>query len=62
MSEAKIVSNEITEKELVAETTQREISEARVVYKPGGAYNAVLFFCIRDMVSYTHTHIHTHNK
>ncbi len=50
LSEAKAVSNEITEKEVVASQTQAEIDGARVVYKPCGMFNAVLFFCIRDMV------------
>ena len=49
LSEAKIISNEIQDKEVVAEKTQKEIDDARVGYKPGGAYNAILFFCIRDM-------------
>jgi len=50
LSEAKTVSNDITEKEVVATQTQQEIDSARVVYKPCGMFNAVLFFCIRDMV------------
>lgn len=50
LSEAKIVSNDITEKEVVASQTQKEIDGARVGYKPCGMFNAVLFFCIRDMV------------
>ena len=49
LSEAKVVSNEIQDKEVVAEKTQKDIDEARTGYKPGGAYNAILFFCIRDM-------------
>ncbi|GFH07737.1 uncharacterized protein HaLaN_02580, partial [Haematococcus lacustris] len=49
LSEAKLVSNDITEKEVVAELTQAAIDEARVGFSPCGAYNAVLFFCIRDM-------------
>ena len=49
MSEAKIISNEIQDKEVIAERTQSEIDAARTGYKPGGAYNAILFFCIRDM-------------
>ena len=44
-----LVSNDIQDKEKVAEKTQQEIDEARVGYKPCGAYNAILFFCIRDM-------------
>ena len=43
------VSNEIQEKEVVAEQTQKEIDDARTGYKPCGSYNAILFFCIRDM-------------
>jgi dynein heavy chain len=43
------VSNEIQEKEVVAEQTRCEIEAARVGYRPCGAYNAVLFFCVRDM-------------
>jgi len=49
LSEAKLVSNEIQEKAVVAEQTRREIEAARVGYRPCGAYNAVLFFCVRDM-------------
>ena len=49
LSEAKVISNEIQDKEVVAEKTQKEIDDARTGYKPGGAYNAILFFCIRDM-------------
>ena len=49
LSEAKIISNEIQDKEVIAERTQSEIDAARTGYKPGGAYNAILFFCIRDM-------------
>ncbi|GMH41668.1 hypothetical protein BSKO_09578 [Bryopsis sp. KO-2023] len=51
LSEAKEVSNQIQEKEVVAEQTQKEIAEARTGYKPCGVYNAVLFFCIRDMAA-----------
>jgi dynein heavy chain, axonemal len=43
------VSNDIEEKQAVAEKTQVELDEARVHYTPCGTYNAVLFFCIRDM-------------
>ena len=50
LSEAKVVSNKITEKEVVASQTQKDIDGARVGYKPCGTFNAVLFFCIRDMV------------
>ena len=42
LSEAKIISNEIQDKEVIAERTQSEIDAARTGYKPGGAYNAIL--------------------
>jgi dynein heavy chain len=51
LSEAKIVSDEISEKQKVADETQVEIDEAREGYKPCGAYNAVLFFTIRDLAN-----------
>lgn len=37
--------------QVVAEETQKEIDEARTHYAPCGAFNAVLFFCIRDLAS-----------
>lgn len=49
LSEAKVVSNDIQEKQAVADQTQTQIDEARTGYAPAGAYNATLFFCIRDM-------------
>ena len=51
LKEAKIVSDEITEKQVVAEATQIEIDAAREGYKPCGAYNSVLFFTIRDLAN-----------
>ena len=51
LSEAKGVSVEISEKQKVADATQIEIDEAREGYKPCGAYNSVLFFCIRDLAN-----------
>eukprot|EP00955_Chlamydomonas_euryale_P021027 222754-Chlamydomonas_euryale.AAC.3 len=51
LSEAKTVSNEIQDKDAIAEATQKEIDNARTGYAPCGRYNAVLFFCIRDMAS-----------
>ena len=43
------MSNDIEEKQVVADETQKEIDEARTHYAPCGAYNNVLFFCIRDL-------------
>ncbi len=51
LSEAKAVSNEIQIKQEAAELTQKAIDEARTGYAPCGAFNATLFFCIRDMAA-----------
>jgi len=51
LSEAKVVSTDIGEKQKVAEVTEQEIEDARRVYKPCGAYVAVLFFCVADMAN-----------
>ena len=51
LSEAKVVSNEIEEKQKVAEVTQREIEAARAQYVTCGQYNAKLFFCIADLAN-----------
>jgi dynein heavy chain len=51
LSEAKAVSNDIQEKQVIADETQTEIDAARAGYAPCGACNAVLFFCIRDLAA-----------
>ncbi|KAF5843852.1 dynein heavy chain and region D6 of dynein motor-domain-containing protein, partial [Dunaliella salina] len=49
LSEAKQISNDITQKQAVAEETQGKIDVARRGYRPCGEYNAILFFCIADL-------------
>ena len=49
LSEAKAVSNDIEDKQRIADETQAEIDEARRGYAPCGAFNSVLFFCIADL-------------
>jgi len=49
LGQAKVVSNEIEEKQKVADETQAEIDQARKEYAPCGAFNSVLFFCIADL-------------
>ena len=51
LSEAKIVSDEIGEKQKIADATQVEIDAAREGYTPCGAFNSVLFFTIRDLAN-----------
>ena len=48
-SEAKVVSNEIEDKQAVADKTQKEIEATRGEYVTCGLYNAKLFFCIADI-------------
>ena len=49
LSEAKVVSNEIEDKQAVADKTQKEIEATRGEYVTCGLYNAKLFFCIADI-------------
>lgn len=51
LTEAKLVSMEIEEKQKVAEVTEKEIDEARLNYTSCGAYTAVLFFAVADMAN-----------
>lgn len=51
ITEAKVLGNDIAEKQKLAEVTERNIDEARSFYKPCGEYTAVLFFCIKDLAN-----------
>lgn len=41
--------NEVAEKQLAAEATEREIDATREGYKACGDYTSILFFCIGDL-------------
>ncbi|KAK3267509.1 hypothetical protein CYMTET_23939 [Cymbomonas tetramitiformis] len=49
ITEAKVLGNDIAQKQVLAEKTEKEIDDARRNYKPCGEYTAVLFFCISDL-------------
>jgi len=49
LSEAKVVSNDIEEKQVAADATAAQIDVVRRQYAPCGAANSVLFFCIADL-------------
>ena len=49
ITEAKVLGNDIAEKQKIAEVTEKEIEKAREAYKPCGAYTSILFFCISDL-------------
>ncbi|VDO05387.1 unnamed protein product [Rodentolepis nana] len=49
LSSSRIISQEIQEKQQVAEKTQMEIDETRGGYIPVANHGAILFFCIADL-------------
>ncbi|KAA3677673.1 dynein heavy chain, axonemal, partial [Paragonimus westermani] len=49
LSSSKKLSEEITEKQIIAESTQLEIDEARNGYRPVAAHGSLLFFCISEL-------------
>ncbi|VDD84535.1 unnamed protein product [Mesocestoides corti] len=49
LSSSKTLSQEITEKQAVAEKTQVEIDSTRSGYIPVASHGAILFFCIADL-------------
>lgn len=51
LSSSKILSEDITAKQVVAVVTEREIDEARQQYVPVAAYSSVLFFCITELAN-----------
>ncbi|CAK9112546.1 Dynein axonemal heavy chain 1 (Axonemal beta dynein heavy chain 1) (Ciliary dynein heavy chain 1) (Heat shock regulated protein 1) (HSRF-1) (hDHC7) [Durusdinium trenchii] len=51
LSASKQLSNEIAQKQQTAETTERQIDEARLQYVPVAFQTAILFFCIADLAN-----------
>jgi len=51
ISEAKVLGNEISEKQALADETEAAIDLARKNYQPAGEYTAILFFCISDLAN-----------
>jgi len=51
LSEAKIVSDDISKKQVVAEATEKKIDEARVGYKPVAKHASIIFFAVADMAN-----------
>ncbi|KAI7794029.1 dynein axonemal heavy chain 12 [Triplophysa rosa] len=48
---AKIMSNEITKKQQIAEKTEIEIAESREGYRPIATHSSILFFSIADLAN-----------
>uniref|UniRef100_A0A8C5TGG8 Dynein axonemal heavy chain 12 n=1 Tax=Malurus cyaneus samueli TaxID=2593467 RepID=A0A8C5TGG8_9PASS len=51
LDSAKIMSNEITKKQQIAEKTELKIAESREAYRPVAQHSAVLFFSIADLAN-----------
>eukprot|EP00118_Oscarella_pearsei_P018868 m.196512 g.196512 ORF g.196512 m.196512 type:complete len:4008 (+) comp39530_c1_seq1:67-12090(+) len=51
LSSSKILANEISEKQEVAEKTEQKIDETRMGYRPIAIHSAVLFFSITDLAN-----------
>ncbi|XP_076854479.1 dynein axonemal heavy chain 7 isoform X2 [Brachyhypopomus gauderio] len=51
LSSSKVLANEISEKQAVAEATERKIDETRMGYTPVAVHSAILFFSIADLAN-----------
>ena len=51
LKSSKVLSNEISEKQKIAEQTEIKIDGARAEYKPVAAHTSVLFFTISDLAA-----------
>ncbi len=51
LSSSKKLSEEISEKQEIADKTQQMISETRNGYTPVAVHSSILFFCISDLAN-----------
>jgi len=51
LSSSKALANEISEKQAVAEETEKKIDAARMGYRPVAVHSSVLFFSIADLAN-----------
>nr|XP_033800562.1 dynein heavy chain 7, axonemal [Geotrypetes seraphini] len=51
LSSSKILANEISEKQAVAETTEKKIDQTRLGYRPIAIHSSILFFSIADLAN-----------
>nr|XP_014349786.1 PREDICTED: dynein heavy chain 3, axonemal [Latimeria chalumnae] len=49
LSSSKQLSEEISEKQQIASTTEKEIDDTRMGYRPVAVHSSVIFFCISDL-------------
>jgi dynein heavy chain len=51
LDNARIISEDINKKQVIAEKTEKEIDEARIGYQPVAVRSSGLFFCISDLAN-----------
>ena len=51
LSASKLLSDEISEKQQVADATEAKIDETRAGYRPVAKHSSLLFFCVADMAN-----------
>ncbi|GFR45764.1 hypothetical protein Agub_g7181 [Astrephomene gubernaculifera] len=51
LQSSKVLSDEISEKQQVADVTEAKIDEARAGYKPVAHHSSLLYFCVTDMAN-----------
>ncbi|CAK8675251.1 unnamed protein product [Clavelina lepadiformis] len=51
LSSSKTLANEISEKQAIAEETEKKIDNARMGYTPIAIHSTILFFCITDLAN-----------
>ncbi|KAK3733704.1 hypothetical protein QZH41_011231, partial [Actinostola sp. cb2023] len=51
LSSSKVLANEISEKQAIAEETEQKIDATRMGYKPIAIHSAILFFSIADLAN-----------
>ncbi|XP_076154944.1 dynein axonemal heavy chain 3 [Alosa pseudoharengus] len=51
LSSSKILSEEISEKQKVANITEQEIDDTRMGYRPVAEHSSILFFCVSDLAN-----------
>lgn len=49
LQSSKILSDDISEKQMVADETEKKIDEARAGYQPVAHHTSILYFCVSDM-------------
>lgn len=51
LSSSKVLANEISEKQAVAEETEKKIDATRMGYRPISVHSSILFFSITDLAN-----------